>query len=151
MSCVRAIYSWEILEILPLIEKFDAESGYGYGIDKQEFVDSWVNLIRSKQGIIIAKFKDGRIVGALGAVTQRAPWSTQIKAQEAFFWIEPEFRGSPSSARMVKNYIQWATSLGIKRIQIVALCSTDTKDKVGQFYEAMGFGLVEQGFEIHLP
>lgn len=148
MSNVRRMYSWEILEILPLLHKFNVESGYGYPIDDRAVMTGLVDLILAKRGVVIVHVHEGKIVGVLGAMITTFFGSTTERTSELFFYIEPEHRGGTFAARMVKQYISWAKERGIDRCQLIALSSTDTEGKVRQFYEALGFSQVETAFEI---
>ena len=148
MNHVRRLYSWEILEILPLLHKFNEESGYGYPIDDTTVLHSLVDLILTKRGVVMVHIVDNKIVGVLGGMITTFFGSQTERASELFFYIDPEFRGGSAAVRMVKCYIEWSKEVGVGRCQMIALASTDTEGKVRQFYEHLGLNLVETAFEI---
>lgn len=148
MNRVRRLFSWEVIEILPLLHKFNEECGYGYELDEGESIRELATMILSQTGVVFVHVVDDRIVGALGGQITTFPGTKAKRASESFFYIDPDHRGGTAAVRMVKGYIQWAWERGVNRCQMVALSSTDTEGKVRQFYEALGFTQVEMGFEI---
>lgn len=145
---VRRMFSWEILEILPLLEKFNEESGYGYEIDHREFLAWWAPAILEGRAATFVKVSGKEIVGILGVQISAFPGSKALRSGEVFFYIEPEHRNGMGAVKMIKQYIQWAKDKGVPKCQMVALSSTDTEGKVRQFYESLGFHQVEIGFEL---
>ena len=145
---VRRMYSWEVLEILPLLHKFNEESGYGYPVSDDKMVGWILNSVLSRKMVVFVQIANTRIVGVLGGHIAPYTGSETERASEAFFYIEPEFRGGLAAVRMMKGFIGWACERGVDRCQMTALSSTDTEGKVRKFYESLGLKLVEQAFEI---
>lgn len=142
------MYSWEVLEILPLLHRFNEESGYGYPVSDDKLVGWVLNSVLSRKMVVFVQIVNNKIVGVLGGHIAAYTGSEKERASEAFFYIEPEHRGGLAAVRMMKGYIDWAWERGMDRCQMTALSSTDTEGKVRQFYESLGLKLVEQAFEI---
>jgi len=90
--------------------------------------------------------RDGEIVGISGAMTFPLYFAPTIKiAQELFWWIEPEARGTSAGKQMMFEIEGWAEQVGASHLLMIAL-ENDRSKTMERFYGRNGFAPLERIF-----
>lgn len=97
-------------------------------------------LMANPDGLLLVYDNDGMVDGMMGVLMFRHPMSDQLVASEMFWWVEPEARGS-AGVRMLRMAEEWARLRGAERMMMIA-----PTDRVGEFYERVGYGKVETSY-----
>ena len=101
------------------------------------------NLIEHEGGAILVLERDGILVGMIGIICTVHFLSGELCAGEVFWWVTPGHRGD--GVRLLKAAESWAVVRGAKKLQMIA-----PTERVGQFYERMGFTRIEIAYQKEL-
>lgn len=89
--------------------------------------------------------QDGVIVGMIGMMASTNPFSGEIVASEVAWWMTPKARGGSGAMRLLRWAEAWAREQGATRFQMIA-----PNDRVGAFYERLGFKRMEIHYQRRL-
>jgi GNAT superfamily N-acetyltransferase len=98
------------------------------------------NLIDHESGAILVLERDGILVGMIGIICTPHFLSGEIFAGEVFWWVTPGQRGG--GVRLLRAAESWSKSRGAKTLQMIA-----PTERVGHFYNRMGFTRIETGYQ----
>jgi len=98
------------------------------------------NLIEHESGTVLVLEREGVLVGMIGIVCTLHFLSGEMYAGEVFWWVTPEKRGD--GVRLLKAAESWAIERGAKTLQMIA-----PTERVGQFYDRMGFARMETSYQ----
>jgi len=101
------------------------------------------NLIGHESGAILVLERDGILVGMIGLVCTLHFLSGEMYAGEVFWWVTPGQRGD--GVRLLRAAESWAIEHGAKALQMIA-----PTERVGQFYDRMGFTRTEISYQKEL-
>jgi GNAT superfamily N-acetyltransferase len=101
------------------------------------------NLIGHESGAILVLERDGMLVGMIGILCTVHFLSGELCAGEVFWWVTPGHRGD--GVRLLKAAESWAMVRGAKTLQMIA-----PTERVGQFYDRMGFTRIEMSYQKEL-
>lgn len=94
---------------------------------------------------IVAEYGD-RIVGMAAAVSYNHFLSpTVIVAQELFWWIEPEYRGSGAGLKVMRALENWALSVGASVMVMVTLHGLG-HERLDKIYRQDGYSPLEYSY-----
>ena len=100
-------------------------------------------LMLADDGLVLVSDHDGVLTGMLGAYVFEHLVSGERTASEMFWWTEPESRGD--GVKLLRYAERWAAGRGAMRFQMIA-----PTDRVGKFYEALGYEMVETTYQREL-
>lgn len=93
-------------------------------------------------GAVFVVEKDGGLVGMMALTTYVHPMSGDTIATEIVWWMDPEARGGRAALKLFSAGEAWARSKGATKFQMIA-----PSDKVGAFYERLGFERIEVHYQ----
>ena len=99
-----------------------------------------VSLIDHESGTILVLECEGVLVGMMGIICAPHFLSGEIYASEMFWWVTPGKRGD--GVRILRAAELWAKKCGATKFQMVA-----PTERVGRFYDRMGFTRVETSYQ----
>lgn len=123
--------------------EFYSSSKFLKTFDLGKFVAMWAALLQNGTGVIFVIEESGELVGTIGGVAYPEAYSSELIAQEFFWWINRESRGR--GIRLYKEFEDWARERGCSQIRMGHLLDS-MPEKVAKFYERMGFVAVEVNF-----
>jgi RimJ/RimL family protein N-acetyltransferase len=94
----------------------------------------------AKNGCLVVSERAGRVVGMLGYVIFPHFLSGELVSGEVFWWVEPEERGE--GLKLLRAAEECSRRNGAKFMQMIA-----PNDRVGAFYERLGYRRVETSFQ----
>lgn len=117
-------------------KKFIATSSYSGHIvgDDEKMAALARGLIDNPFGLLLVTGEPCN--GMIGVLAFQHPMSGQIVSSEMFWWVEPDVRGQ--GVRLLRAAEEWARSVGSERMMMIA-----PDDRVGEFYERVGYERVE--------
>ena len=89
--------------------------------------------------------RGGEIVGISGAMTFPFYFAQTHAAQELFWWIEPEARGTSAGKQMMFEIESWAEQVGASHLFMIAL-ENDRSKTMERVYGRNGFAPIERIF-----
>jgi hypothetical protein len=122
-----------------LAQEFYAASRFLVTFDLDLFIKFWTGLLTSEMGVIFTLMEGHDIVGVIGGIAHREPYSQAFLAHEFFWFVRKESRGGFGSLALYRRFEKWA--LEEKRcssIQMVHL-QDSTPEKLKRFYRRLGF------------
>lgn len=111
------------------------------------FVAVWTRLLALEEAAIFLCEVDGEIAGAISGLVHPDIYGYELIAEEFFWFIRPEARGA--GVRLYFAFEKWAREKGAQWIQMVHLKDL-MPEKVGRFYEQMGYEAIETRYEKRL-
>lgn len=106
-------------------------------------------LVRSMDNPVVGLWlaeKDGAMVGICGALHYPLYFNPQhIIAQELWWWLTPEARGSGAGQALYKTLEEWAQENDAAALFMIAL-DDDRVEKTSKFYARAGFKPLERTF-----
>jgi GNAT superfamily N-acetyltransferase len=102
-------------------------------------------LVNPRAGIWLA-FRDGVPVGLVGALLYPLYFNPAHEvAQELFWWLNPEARGSGAGEKLFQIVQNWAKDAGATAVFMIAL-EDRRVDKMDRFYKRAGFQPMERTY-----
>jgi N-acetylglutamate synthase-like GNAT family acetyltransferase len=87
--------------------------------------------------------KDNETRGMIGAVIVPSIFDGAVEVTELFWFMEPEYRTSLASVRLMKMMMCWAKDIGAKRVRMGAI---EPVDRLEHFYLRQGFTKFETSY-----
>jgi N-acetylglutamate synthase-like GNAT family acetyltransferase len=113
-------------------------------VDKESLECTLQNLIDN--GILKVAEQDMRVVGCIGVLVFPLYSNlSYILAQELFWWIDREYRGTSGGIRLLNVAEAEAKKLGAKRMMMLCLDRVEG-DKVASLYQKLGYESQERTF-----
>lgn len=139
---VRRAVKNDIARIVDMGARFIRETGYSGQLpeNRSKMADLVNRLIEDPNGLVLVATDPSGLIGMLGAIAFKHPMSDELVASEMFWWIEPETRGS--GVKLLRTAENWASQLGARRFIMIA-----PTERVGQFYERVGYERVETSYQ----
>lgn len=94
---------------------------------------------------LVAEDLSGEVCGMLVAYTTYLPFGFDKIAQDFLVYVKEDYRGTTILPRMVKQYEEWATSMGVVDTLLgVSNPPGDQQDRVVNLYKRLGYSLLGQ-------
>jgi GNAT superfamily N-acetyltransferase len=106
------------------------------------FANSWHTILNLKLGALWRADQDHRLTGLLGGIFSPDLCDGVIVAQEAFWFVHPDYRGGMTGIRLFHAFEDWSKEIGASRI-IMAHLTNSMPEKLKSFYQRSGFREVE--------
>ena len=110
-------------------------------------VDTLVTTLRTLMDSGVLKVaENGEIAGTIGALVFPHYWNVnEVVAQELFWWIREEYRGTSAGIRLLNACEKECQGMGAKKLMMLCLDNLDG-DKVANLYRRRGYEPQEQTF-----
>lgn len=137
---VRAADALDLPELLAMCRRFHAASGYAsFGFDEAGMLDT-LNRTMRMGCVLIA---DG---GMLAGVVYPIFFNpSHLQAQELFWWVDEEARGSGVGKELKDAFEAWARDNGCRSVSMLCLETLDA-DRVEKMYLRDGYRATERAF-----
>jgi GNAT superfamily N-acetyltransferase len=140
---IRLAAEPDIPRLVEMGRRFREETGYRAHIAENPAKMAQLAAQLAANGGLLVSERDGRLVGMLGYILFDHFLSGEMVAGEVFWWVEPEHRGA--GVRLLIEAERRARAAGASRMQMIA-----PTDKVGQFYQRVGYEYVESAYQKNL-
>jgi GNAT superfamily N-acetyltransferase len=100
-------------------------------------------FLERPDGVLLVSEDGGAVVGMIALVLYLHPFTGSRTVMEVVWWVEPEARGA--GVRLLRAAETWAREQGAAYLQMVA-----PTDRVGAFYERLGYAKVETSYQLAL-
>ena len=140
---IRAISIDELPAVQQCAREFYGASRFLGEFCLERFCEIWKFLLTGGDGVIFADERDGEVVGTIGGIVHRDVYSEAIVAEEFFWFVREQYRGS--GLALYRRFEAWAVAHGAETIQMVHLCDV-MPEKVERFYVRAGFHPAEMRY-----
>lgn len=121
-------------DIYGLLQGFIEESVYVSKI-KKEGIKA---MVERPESLTVVVYEDNP-VAIFMAYAYNHPMFEGKAASDLLLYVKPEKRGTPIAMRLVRMYEIWAKNLGVDYLMIGQSTAVGNMDRVGKFYEKLGF------------
>lgn len=100
---------------------------------------SMASFMESERAVLLVAEMPGGIIGMAAAILVK-PWynRTSPAAQEMFWWVEPEARGTGAGAGLLREMEKWATQKGARTFVMGAL-EAQRPEALSRLYRSRGY------------
>jgi GNAT superfamily N-acetyltransferase len=139
---VREAGPLDLPEIMALCRRFFEASGYrSFGFDEESMLGTLRRLMDHPDGVVLVA--DGGMVA--GVVYPVFFNQSHRQAQELFWWVDDEARGSGVGRDLIRAFEKWAKSNDCKTVSMLCLEALEA-DKVEKLYLRSGYKPTERAF-----
>lgn len=130
-----------------MARKFYHESPYrGLPINEKKLKDVTDHVMSSDLCLVLLLVSpEDQPVGMIAGHVNEMIFSTDKMASEIMWWVDPEYRGSRHSIRLLDGFEYWAYKSGCKFVQMSAL-GNDTGDRLSKLYKKRKYINTEQAY-----
>ena len=145
MLTLRRLGDWEIDDILAMAERFTVEADMKAAFSVDECAGHWTNL---PDKVAIGLYSKDQLVGILAGYIAPQFFTGVRLAQELFWYVAPEHRGSFASLKMLDLFEEWAKEKKVFGITMVSLAKGS--DSVPRLYAKRGYVGIEAHHLLYL-
>lgn len=115
-----------------------AEAEFCHAIpDKQKILQ----LYQNPNAFAFLDIKDDEIIGFISGIVGEYFFSKRKKISDLGFYVLPEYRGSKTALKLLKEYESWAKLCGVDDIHLGQTTAIDI-EKTQNFYNRLGYKTV---------
>lgn len=115
-TTIREATEDDIFDILILAKEFSKEAPSTHTWNKNK-TEAFLNSVLVNDTMVMFVLEvDGEIVGSILGLVIEVYMSHKVQATELAWFITKEYRGKPSSIRLVKAFEKWAIDKGANQI-----------------------------------
>lgn len=144
-SEIRCLGVEELYRCRECFFNFFHESNLPGKPDFSHWHDCWTHLISNHLGYLVAAIRDYPIIGVLGGICYPCMLTKDLEMIEAFWWVQPKYRGGPTGVRLFKYFEKLSEDIGAKRIKMVHLSHINPAT-MKDIYQRMGYREIEIGY-----
>lgn len=129
-----------------MARKFYKESPYqGIPINEKKFRNVIEHIMGNDLCLVLLLVTDrDEPVGMIAGHINEMIFSTDRMASEVVWWVDPEYRGTRHSIKLLDGFEYWAYKSGCSFVQMSALGGSD--DTVGKLYRKRKYINTEQAY-----
>lgn len=136
VSKIRPATPDDVFDILILAKEFSKEAPQSHKWSKAKTEAFLFSALQSDTMTILVLEVNGDIVGAIVAVVTEMYMSHTTIASELAWFVSKEYRGKPSSLKLVFAYEDWAKS---KHAQVIGMGDIEGIANLEKLYTRMGY------------
>lgn len=140
VSIIRAATESDIPRMVEMGLRFHANSPYKNHLPSNPEQMAKLGEQLLKIGGMLVSEVDGQIVGMLGYALFPHFISGELVCGEAFWWVEPGYRGE--GQKLMQEAERLARAAGAKKMQMIA-----PDERVGKLYKRFGYEFVESAYQ----
>lgn len=144
--------SGDIPTVLAMGQAMLAESRFDrYGVNEEKLVAAIDTMINNsgKACLLLAERTDGEIAGMLAGYVTDYFFSDATVAQDRWFYVKPEYRGSSAAVKLLVAFRRWAENRQVNELSINMSVGIDMA-RFNKFMTHMGFGCCGSNFSLPL-
>jgi acetyltransferase (GNAT) family protein len=142
----------DIPTILDLAETMVAESRFNaYGLDRAKTTPVVAGMIGqpAHSVILLAERDNGTTVGMLGGYVADFFFCNAVIAQDRFYFVEPEARGSSAAIKLLIAFRRWAEQRKVRELNINMSVAVDMQ-RFNKMMTKLGFRCCGSNFSLRL-
>lgn len=143
MSEIRPLTAEELPLCLPLGEHFFEEAALPGDWNGDAFLGQWESFYGLGIGRIWGAFEGEDLVGVCGGLAFPDSNTGKERAQELFWWVEPEHRKSGAALALLRHFESWAEERGCEAVTMAYLHSTGNGGALDRWYRRRGYQPME--------
>lgn len=144
---IRRAVSGDIPACLVMGRAFFDESGFAAetSFDEGSFRLTLERLLAMADGVLLVADRGGDLVGMAAGIAYPHYFNARQKAaQEMFWWVRPDKRGSPAGVRLLHELEAWAREKDCATLTMICLPELDSPAE--RVYQKSGYRASERGY-----
>ena len=139
---IRQATQEDMPRIIDMAVRFNAETSYRNFIDvtPERVAQSFETITKDPNSVILVSGSDGAVTGMIVMMICPHPFSGERISYEVVWWVDPESRGD--GVKLLRAAEKFSKDSGVKKMHMIA-----PNDKVGHFYERLGYTQVEVAYQ----
>lgn len=85
-------------------------------------------------------------IGMVAGLISEVPFSSDKVATEQVWYIEPQYRNTRTSIKLVEAFEYWAREITKADVVLMSSLNNNEQEKVDRFYTRKGYTLCEKGY-----
>lgn len=149
---IRFAQQEDIPTVLAMGKRMLAESRFShYGVNEEKLLSVITAMVSptDKACIFLAERATGEIVGMLAGYVTDYFFCDAIVAQDRWFYVRPEYRGSSAAVKLLLTFRQWAQNRKADEFSINMSVGIDMA-RFNKFMTHLGFGCCGSNFSMSL-
>lgn len=126
---IRHLTIGELPLCLPYGEQFHSELKLPGAFVDSTFMTTWTTFYTHCQATVIGLWKDGCLVGGLGALLNPDLNDGRLCATELFIFIGDAHRTGSGLLRLLRAYKTWAVEKGAEELRLTHFLTTPERDE----------------------
>jgi hypothetical protein len=142
---VRRAIAADLPAILKMSAQFVPSLGIGVEYDEVSASQTFANLLSQETSVLLVAEGD-EVCGMLGGLIYPHFFNTsRLIAQELFWWVDPEARGTRAGLLLWQGFEDWARGQGAHNVSMIAIAQMDC-ERIGRMYEKRGYRPMESSY-----
>lgn len=130
----------------PIYDQADQQFPY----DIEGWISGWERIIRAECGVMLVRYWEGELAGAMGVVFYPDINSGMKRSGEIMWYVRPAFRGKGVGRSLYDAFVLESKHRGVRILTMGALESNDSSEVLDGFYRSEGFRPVERVYQKEL-
>ena len=148
---IRRFAHEDVDAIVEMSARMHAESAYSFlPFDRgkvEDLIKTYIDNPGTYYGLVA---EDGdRLAGMLGGFLTQYFFCDETLACDDLVFVEPEYRGGTTAARLIKAFREWAAGRGAREVTLGVSTNVNV-DATGRFYEGLGFTRVGAVYKLRV-
>ena len=139
---IRQATTSELEAVADLAGEFYSSTRFLRVFDKARFVQLWTGFIEAGTGVIFAIYDGDKVGGAIAGIMYPEAYSGEDIAQEFFWFIRSDYRGTIRSIKLYHEFERWAREKGASEVRMCHLMDS-MPEVVSSFYDRLGYAAAE--------
>lgn len=148
---IRHLTIGELPLCLPYGEQFHSELKLPGKFVDSTFMTTWMTFYTQCQATVIGLWKDGQLVGGLGALLSPDLNDGRLCGTEIFMFIDPAHRTGSGLLRLFRAYKSWVLEKGGEELRITHFLTEPERDEhFDRLYRSLGCRPLERTYVCNL-
>ena len=137
---IRSVAETDIEAVVALGMRMHGESGYSFlPFDERKVRDlirTFLDDVETRCGFVV--LDRDTVVAMLGGYIESYYFCDERFATDIVFFVDKPYRGASIARQLLRYFNRWAASRGAREVALFLTSDINT-ERVGAFYEALGF------------
>ena len=142
---VRPLRVEELPRCVEGAEGFHREFGLPGRLVPAVFLRNWTTFLTTMTATVLTAWRDGTLLGGLGALVHPDLSDGRIVATEMFWYVLPDARGSMAGIRLLKAFIAWGEAHAVET-RLSHMLGGPHDVQLDTLYRKLGYRPLEMGY-----
>ncbi len=140
---IRALSRIELPQCVPYGREFHAEFQLPGEFKPSVWLRNWQTFYDRYPATVLGLWKDGQLIGGLGALIVPDLCDGRLCASELFWFVSKEHRLGSGGIRLLIAFEDWAREEGADEARMVHIARGEHQESLARVYETRGYERLE--------
>lgn len=146
---IRPLTIEELPLCVPFGQQFFQEFNLRGVFNPDHFLATWTTFFWTVPSVVLGVYRDGTLVGGMGAISSKDMFTGDQVATELFWYIGAAHRTGTGALRVLRAYEDWGMRQQVDELRISHF-KMKNDEQLQRLYEHRGYVLLEQGYQKRL-